>query len=107
VASAVRQTGKHLREQQNETVAQYVEKAAEQLESFSNALREKDVNELLQDAQRMARSRPALFVGGSFAAGLLMARFLKSSRENETGEYGRAGSRTVSNMQGSELPGAY
>ena len=80
VASAVRQTGRHLREQQNETVAQYVEKAAEQLERFSNSLRDKDVNELLQDAQRLARRQPALFIGGSFAVGLLAARFLKSSR---------------------------
>jgi hypothetical protein len=80
VASAVRQTGQHLREQQNETVAQYVEKAAEQLERLSNNLREKDVNELLHDAQRLARRQPALFIGGSFAVGLLAARFLKSSR---------------------------
>lgn len=83
VVSAVRQTGQHLRDQQNETVAQYVEKAAEQLERFSNNLREKDVNELLQDAQRLARRQPALFIGGSFAVGLLAARFLKSSRPGE------------------------
>lgn len=88
VASAVRQTSQHLREQQNETVAQYVEKAAEQLERFSNRLREKDVGELLQDAQRLARRQPALFIGGSFAVGLLAARFLKSSRPDGGGYAG-------------------
>jgi hypothetical protein len=88
VASAVRQTSQHLREQQNETVAQYVDKAAEQLERLSNRLREKDVGELLQDAQRLARRQPALFIGGSFAVGLLAARFLKSSRPDGDGYVG-------------------
>ena len=93
LAQTVRQTTERLRDEQHETVAEYVEKAAEQLERLSNSLREKDVNELLQDAERLARRRPALFIGGSFALGLLAARFLKSSRKDET--------------PASELPGAY
>jgi hypothetical protein len=83
---AVRHSSERLRENQQETVAEYVEKAAAQLERFSENLREKDVSELLQDAQRLARRQPALFIGGSFAVGLLAARFLKSSRER-TGDY--------------------
>jgi ElaB/YqjD/DUF883 family membrane-anchored ribosome-binding protein len=84
IVQAVRHSGERLREDRHETVAQYVEQAAEQLERFSNSLREKDVNELLQDAQRLARRQPALFIGGSFAAGLLAARFLKSSQERDS-----------------------
>lgn len=91
VASAVRQTGQRLREEQNETVAQYVEQAADQLERLSSSLREKDVAELLQDAQRLARRQPALFIGGSFAVGLIAARFLKSSRRDEAEFYPAAG----------------
>jgi hypothetical protein len=91
VASAVRQTGQRLREEQNETVAQYVEKAADQLDRLSSSLREKDVTELLQDAQRLARRQPALFIGGSFAVGLIAARFLKSSRRDEAEFYPAAG----------------
>jgi hypothetical protein len=87
IVQAVRHSSERLRENQQETVAEYVEKAAEQLERFSENLRGKDVNELLQDAQRLARRQPALFIGGSFAVGLLAARFLKSSQER-TGEYG-------------------
>jgi len=49
------------------------------LERFSNNVRGKDVNELLDGARDFARRQPALFVGGSFAVGLLAARFLKSS----------------------------
>jgi hypothetical protein len=81
IARAVRQSTSSLRENQQETVAQYVEKAADHIERFSNTLREKDVDELLREAQQFARRRPALFIGGSFAVGLLAARFLKSSSD--------------------------
>jgi hypothetical protein len=79
VASAVRQTTEHLRAEQHDTVAQYVERAADQIDRFSQRLKEKDVSELLNDAQQLARRQPALFVGGAFALGLIGARFLKSS----------------------------
>lgn len=79
VAQAVRQSTKQLREQQHDTVAQYVEQAANQIDRFSQSLKNKDVNELLTDAQQMARRQPALFIGSAFAIGLLGARFIKSS----------------------------
>ena len=79
VAQAVRETTQHLRSRQHEAVAGYAEKAADQIERFSQRLKEKDVTELLDDAQQLARRQPALFIGGAFALGLLGARFLKSS----------------------------
>ena len=79
VANAVRQTTQSLREQQHDTVAQYIEQAADQIERFSERLKNKDVSELLNDAQQLARRQPALFIGGAFAIGLAGARFLKSS----------------------------
>lgn len=79
VAQAVRHTTQSLRDQQHDTVAQYVERAADQIERLSNGLKNKDVAELLDDAQRLARQQPALFIGGAFALGLVGARFLKSS----------------------------
>ncbi|HJR60568.1 MAG TPA: hypothetical protein VJ813_14250 [Vicinamibacterales bacterium] len=79
VAQAVRQTTQHLRNEQHDTVARYAEQAADQIERFSQRLREKDVGELMNDAQRLARRQPAMFVGGAFALGLVGARFLKSS----------------------------
>ncbi len=80
VAQAVRQSTHHLREQQYDTVAQFVERAADQIERFSNHLRERDLNDLVQEAQRFARQQPAVFIGSSFAAGILAARFIKASR---------------------------
>jgi hypothetical protein len=90
VVDAVRQSTQHLRDNQHDTIAQYVDQAAGQLERWSNQLKEKNVGELLQEAQQLARRRPAVFIGGAFAVGLLGARFLKSSRERSS-PYSRPG----------------
>jgi hypothetical protein len=80
VAQAVRQSTQHLRDQQYDTVAQFVERAADQIERFSNHLRQRDLNDLVSEAQRFARQQPGVFIGSSFAAGMLAARFIKASR---------------------------
>lgn len=85
VAQAVRQTTQQLREQHHETVAGYVDSAADQIERLSHRLKQKDVGELIGDAQRLARRQPALFIGSAFAIGLLGARFMKSSA-SESGD---------------------
>src|SRR5436190_2815649 len=82
VAQAIRTSTQQLRDQKHETIADYVEQAADQLDKFSKQLRDKDVTEMLSDAQRFARRQPAMFVGAAFAVGLVGARFLKSSNEN-------------------------
>jgi hypothetical protein len=86
VANAVRESTQNLRNQQHDVAARYVEQAADQIEKISTRLREKDVVELLSDAQQLARRRPALFVGAAFALGVIGARFLKSSaQDNDDG----------------------
>jgi hypothetical protein len=117
VAQAVRQTTQHLREGQHDTVARYAEQAADQIERLSQQLRNKDVGELMNNAQQLARRQPALFVGGAFALGLLSARFLKSSSpSSRQGEYrssgddrargsaGPMGGGTSSNAYGNRVP---
>lgn len=88
IASAVRQSTAHLRSEQHDTVAQYAERAAEQLERLSASLRNRDVDDILRDVRSLARRQPALVIGGSFVAGMLAARFLKSSRQDDS--YGRS-----------------
>jgi hypothetical protein len=83
VAQAVRQASQQLRTQQHETIASYIDQAANQLERFSTRLHDKDVGELVRDAQQFAKRRPAMFIGSAFAIGLLGARFLKSSRTQQ------------------------
>ena len=83
VADAVRQTGQSLREQEQGGIAQYAaeygERAAEQIERFTDYLRERDVNQLVAEVEDFARRQPALFIGGAFLLGFAGSRFLKSS----------------------------
>ena len=89
IAQAARQTTQSLRDNQQNAMADYVNKAADQIERFSTRLRERDVADLMQDAQQFARRQPAVFIGAAFAAGLLAARFLKSSTAGH--EYSTSG----------------
>ena len=79
LARAVRQSTQSLRDNQQDTVAQYVEQAADRIEQFSSRLRDRDLGELMRDADRFARRQPAVFIGAAFVLGVLAARFLKSS----------------------------
>jgi ElaB/YqjD/DUF883 family membrane-anchored ribosome-binding protein len=105
VADAVRQSTRQLRDQQFDTVAQVVERAADQIERLSNHLRERDLNELVAEARQFARQQPAMFIGSSFAAGLLAARFIKASRPAESyanRAYGGYGGETLAGGVASE-----
>ena len=87
VADAVRQTGRQLRDHRHDAVAQVIEDAATQLERFSTHLKDHDLDELVGDARRLARQQPAIFIGSSFAAGLLAARFIKASSPSRHGAW--------------------
>jgi ElaB/YqjD/DUF883 family membrane-anchored ribosome-binding protein len=79
LARAVRQSTQSLRDHQQDTVAQYVEQAADRIEQFSSRLRDRDLGDLMRDADRFARRQPAIFIGAAFVVGVLAARFVKSS----------------------------
>lgn len=79
IAQAVRGTTQELREHHHETVAEYLTSAADQLDQLSLRLKNKDVSELLQGAQDLARRQPVMFIGSAFVLGLCGARFFKSS----------------------------
>lgn len=83
VAAAIRQSSQPLRDHNQAMLADYAGKAADQLEQVSTRLGERDLTELMDDAKRFARRQPALFVGAAFAAGVLAARFLKSSPDGQ------------------------
>ena len=79
LAQAVRHSTQSLRDNQQDTVARYIEQAADHIERFSTQLRERNVAELMREVQQFARRRPAVFIGAAFVVGLASARFLKSS----------------------------
>lgn len=75
-------------DEQSPTIARSVHEAAQGVKSLSDDLSNRNVNELIDSATQLARARPALFIGGSIAAGFALARFLKSSPQHRpTAEY--------------------
>jgi hypothetical protein len=89
VAQAVRSTTGKLRDEQHDIIANSLEQAAAQIERWSQRLKDKDIGELMTDMQRLARRQPGVFIGSAFALGVVGARFLKSSRQDDG--YGNAG----------------
>jgi hypothetical protein len=79
VSEAIRQTGQQLRSNDQEAIAQYIDRAATQLDQFTGYLRSRDMRQIVGDVEAFARREPALFLGGAFVLGLFGARFLKSS----------------------------
>jgi hypothetical protein len=66
-------------EQDDHNIAGYIHAAGEQLDRIADYVRDKNLNQLLDDAGQLAQRRPELFFGGMFVAGLALARFLKAS----------------------------
>jgi hypothetical protein len=80
--------------------ATYIRKAASQVESVSDTVREGDFGDLLRSAQSFARRQPTAFLGLSVLAGFGVIRFLKSSASTN-GEAGMSSSDSMSNYRGS------
>jgi hypothetical protein len=76
VADAVRESSSGLREQQPQ-IARVAEQAAEQVDRAASYLGNRDVRELLDEAERFARREPMLVLAGGFAVGLVAARILR------------------------------
>ena len=95
IASNVRRSTERLRSQRHDVVASALERGVDQLERLSAQLRDHDVDELLSDLERFGRRRPALFIGSSFVAGLMLARFAKASSDDSSrgGRHRPGGSR--------------
>lgn len=60
----------------------YIRKAAAQLDNVSQALRNKDVSELVGNVQDFARKQPTAFLGAAVLIGFAAVRFLKSGTGN-------------------------
>lgn len=84
VADSIRQVGGNIggSGENNQVAAlagKYGETLAGQVEKFSSYIDDKEITELLRDVEQFAKRNPLLFVGGAFTLGILAARFLKSS----------------------------
>jgi len=109
IARAVRGTTQELRDQHHDTLAQFVDRAADQLERWSTGLKNKDVTDLFRDAQQAARRQPVVFVGSAFAVGLIAARFMKSSAPHRSQQpsWQRVGGASSGQRGGYSQSGSY
>ena len=57
---------------------------ARQVDSLSDALANRNMNDLIDDASRFVRARPVLFVAGSLAAGFVLSRLLMGGGRGPT-----------------------
>lgn len=88
VAETIRQVGENLRESTGDnnvasTAVKYGDSLANQVEQFSDYLEKNNISDLLHEIKHFARRNPAYFIGGAFVLGLLGARFLKSSNQQQ------------------------
>jgi hypothetical protein len=94
LAGVLRDTAGRLREQNGAAdlagIGDYATKAADQVDRLSTYLRDRDLGTFVRDTETFARRHPDVFLGGTFLAGLLVARFLKSSAERQEWD-GRSG----------------
>jgi len=87
LAGALRDTAHRLQNEDAEGFGRYADRAAEQVEKLSSYLRDNDLRGFVRDTETLARRHPDLFLGGTFLAGLFLARFLKSSAPERPGGY--------------------
>jgi len=102
LAQALRETSGQLRDQDQGTFANYSNQVADQIDRVSSYLQDRDVNDLMRDAEDFARRQPELFIGGAFTLGLLAARFMKSSASDM--DDGRTYSSSSTRMRNTAVP---
>src|SRR5687767_6623763 len=78
VARALQSTATSLESEQQDFFARAAYDAATKLQGFSASIRDKDLAGIRRDAENLARTRPALFIGGCVAVGFALSRFLKA-----------------------------
>lgn len=62
-----------------------IERLADGVERFANALESTELEDVLQGAENFARQSPVMFVATSFAVGMACARFLRASARRTYG----------------------
>ncbi len=94
IGAAVRRAADKLHDQKSDRLAKYVDTAAKQLDGVAKYVVENDLSDLVQEAERFARRRPAVIVGGAFLLGLAVGRFVKAAQPPEASSSASRGERS-------------
>jgi hypothetical protein len=89
VAHALRSASDDLRERGQPLAAEYSRQVADGLESLTNWVSRRNIDDVTGSLEDFARQRPVAFIGGAMVAGFALARFMKSSsvRRSRTSGY--------------------
>lgn len=79
LAQALHETGQTLRDREMGVIGDYADSGAELVEQISGYFRDRNLDQIVDDAETLARRHAGLFVGSAFALGFILARFFKSS----------------------------
>ena len=80
LSDALRGASEHLRAHSRSMVAGLAQTTADRIESLAMAIRERDLPELLDEAQQFARRQPEIFFVGAVALGFLFTRAFRGGR---------------------------
>jgi hypothetical protein len=83
VGKATRQVAHALKAVRLDAAADQVEAGARRVDDASQYIKERNLTEILQDAEEIVQRNRGLAVGGLFIAGFALARFLKASESRE------------------------
>jgi len=84
IAAAVRRAAGGF-DNQIPQAGEYIRRAADQIDKTSDAIRQRDLSELLDGVQDFARRQPTAFLGATVLAGFAAIRFVRSSRSSGAG----------------------
>jgi hypothetical protein len=97
VAGVIDEAAKQLSQNDLESLAGYTSQFGSNIKTFADQLRSRNIDDLLRDAQGLARRSPGAFVLGSVAVGFAISRFFKATanRDAERHETGQAYPREI------------
>ena len=87
ISSAFRRTSHQLRGEGKDQPAKVVDAVTDRTDQVARYLSTSSSSQILDDLERLGRSRPWLAIGGGLAAGFLTARLLKSSSRRRFDSY--------------------
>lgn len=109
LARALHAASESLRDEGEPGMADMAGRAAEQVDRMSGYLEDEDPSAMLHDLEDMGRRHPGTFVGSTFAMGMILGRFLRSSSPRDgdgiSADGGPAGG-TSGAYGSSDVPGA-
>jgi len=86
LSDAIDAAAAHLDEQDRDGLARYAHEMSSKLAAAARQLEGRSVDQLAEDAKRLARDNPALFLLGSVAVGFGLSRFFKASDKHDRHE---------------------